>query len=344
MSDHHLEATAIEPISPEQLEPGDELLQSSLWASLKQRFGWTPHAFRVPVGASSYTLLTLARATPFGRLVYVPYGVPVGTGLAPVAQAIAAHADAPLVRFDLAWPRQATLAAASKSVVDVQPPHTVILELAGGPEQLLARMKSKTRYNVRLADRRGVTTQVWSATDVPADTLDGWYDLHRVTAQRHRISAHSRDYFRALFELAGSSDRGSGGAPAALYLIVAELAGELLAGVVVSVCGRQARYLYGASSDRHRDVMPNYALQWAAIRLAREAGCGTYDLYGIPSSADPSHPWHGLYRLKTGFGGTVVEYAGCWDVPTRPLRYRLMRGAERGRMWYYRQLRPLLAR
>ena len=62
MSDHHLEATAIEPISPEQLEPGDELLQSSLWASLKQRFGWTPHAFRVPVGASSYTLLTLARA------------------------------------------------------------------------------------------------------------------------------------------------------------------------------------------------------------------------------------------------------------------------------------------
>jgi lipid II:glycine glycyltransferase (peptidoglycan interpeptide bridge formation enzyme) len=340
----HPQETALEVIPLQHLEPGHELLQSFLWASLKQRFGWTPHAFRLPTAAGSSTLLTLARPTPFGRLAYVPYGLPTGTELGPLARAIARHARTPLVRFDLPWPRGSIQQPASKSVADVQPPRTVILDVAAPPEDLLARMKSKTRYNVRLAERHGVTTRVWPAAELPAALLDDWYEVHNATAQRHRITAHSRNYFRTLFQLARSDEVKERAQAPALYLLDAELEGERLAGMVVSVCGGQARYLYGASSDRHRNSMPNYALQWAAIRLAHECECATYDLYGIPKTADPDDPWHGLYRLKTGFGGSIVEYAGCWDVATGLLRYRMMRAAERSRQWYYHQLRPRLAR
>ena len=202
-------------------------------------------------------------------------------------------------------------------------------------------MKSKTRYNVRLATRKQVRVEVAAADAAHGAPLDGWYALYRDTALRHRITAHSHAYFQVLFELAAGSesDRSEG---AALFLISAHYQGELLGGIVLSTCGGGARYLYGASSPRHRKVMPNYALQWAAMQLARERGCHTYDLYGIPPAADPQHPWYGLYRLKTGFGGQVVHWCGCWDVPVRQLRYRLYRQAEALRQRYYRQLRPRL--
>ena len=112
---------------------------------------------------------------------------------------------------------------------------------------------------------------------------------------------------------------------------------------MVSVCGGMARYLYGASTLRHRSLMGNYALQWAAMRLARERGCRSYDLYGIAPSADGDHPWAGLYRFKTGFGGAVVHRCGCWDYAVRPISYRLFRRAEVLRRDYYARLRPRLA-
>ena len=170
-------------------------------------------------------------------------------------------------------------------------------------------MKSKTRYNIRLAQRRGVTVAVAGAAEAIGEPLAGWYRLYRSTAERHRITAHSAGYFATLFELAAAV------AAPELFLLSAHYRGELVGGIIVSVCGRMARYLYGASAPRQREAMANYALQWAALQLARARCCRVYDLYGIPPAADPEHPWFGLYRFKTGFGGDIVHRWGAGTTP-----------------------------
>ena len=195
----------------------------------------------------------------------------------------------------------------------------------GPGADLLAAMKPKTRYNVRLAERRGVVVR-----EAGAAGLYGWYRLHRDMARRQGITRHSLRYFRELFLTA---DTYPGRRPR-LLLLMAACEGEDVAGIVVSLFGRRARYLYGASSDRHRHAMPNYGLQWTAMRLAREAGCQTYDLFGIPRTADPALPMAGLYRMKTGFGGEIVHRAPAHDAVLNRPRHAAFRGAERARAWY----------
>ena len=354
-------------IALDELQPGDELLQSALWARFKERFGWRARALRWTAAGGGGTLLALIRSTPFGALAYVPGGLPLpgeGSGaalldrLAPLiaaprravpAGAAAGHGGPrpTLVRYDLAWPAPAgappPLSATGRlrrAPVDVQPTSTVIVDLAASEQRLLASMKTKTRYNIRLAQRRGVAVAVNPAAAALGAPLAEWYRLYRDTAVRHHITAHGERYFATLFALAAEAAEQEPD----LYLISASHDGEPVGGIVVSVCGRMARYLYGASTLRHRSLMGNYALQWAAMRLARDRGCLAYDLYGISPSAAADHPWAGLYRFKTGFGGTIVHRCGCWDSVVRPIPYLLLRRAELLRRDYYARLRPRLAR
>ena len=358
------------PIALDELQPGDELLQSALWGRFKARFGWVPLAVSWQAAGSGGTLLALARSTPLGALVYVPGAPPPPTGAAVggrLLEQLAGNITQPrwlfgnrrsvqrptlvrppvrgaaVVRYDLSWPvadgASPPLSATGRlqrAPVDVQPPSTVLVSLLADEERLLARMKAKTRYNIRLARRRGVEVAVTAAAAAVGPPLTDWYRLYRGTADRHRITAHSAGYFNTLFELAAEVT-----APR-LVLLSASYGGELVGGIIVSICGRMARYLYGASAPRHRELMANYALQWAAMQTARAHGCRTYDLYGIPPTADPDHPWAGLYRFKTGFGGEIVHRCGCWDVPMRPFAYRLLRRAELLRRGYYTRIRPRL--
>ena len=329
------------PIALDDLKPGDELMQSALWGRFKQRFGWCPEPVYWVAGGSGGTLLSLTRATPFGPLVYVP-GAPAappahgdaGRLLADLAPAItlqnwtfASGVRATVVRYDLPWPvtpGEPPTAAPDlrRAPVEAQPTSTVLVTLLGQEDRLLARMKSKTRENIRLAHHRGVGMTVSPAAAARGAALADWYRLYHATAARYRIAAHSERYFATLFDLAASVT-----APE-LFLLSARSQDELLGGIIVSVCGRMARFLYGASAPCGRELMANYALQWAAIRLARARRCLTYDLYGIPTSPDPSHPWAGLYRFKTGFGGEVVHRWGSWDCPMNPFIYPLLRRAE----------------
>ena len=338
------------PIELDDLQPGDELLQSALWGRFKERFDWRAQPLQWQAAGDGGTLLALTRSTPLGPLVYVPGGPPhpptapaAGRILEDLAPAIAVQAPRPtVVRYDLPWPVADGASPPSaarrlyRAPVDVQPTSTVLVRLQGDEDQLLARMKSKTRYNIRLARRRGVSVTVASAAQALGEPLAGWYRLYRSTADRHRITAHSGAYFTTLFELAAAVD-----APR-LFLLAAHYRDELVGGIVVSVCGRMARYLYGASAPRQREAMANYALQWEAMQLAQAQCCHSYDLYGIPPAADPEHPWFGLYRFKTGFGGDIVHRWGCWDYAMRPLPYRLLRHAELLRQHYYGRLRPRL--
>ena len=183
-------------------------------------------------------------------------------------------------------------------------------------------MRPKTRYNIRLAARKGVRVRVGGADD-----LARFAALMAETGSRDGFGVHPAAYYRRAFDVF---------APAGMAaLLLAEYEGAILAGLMAFAFSDTAYYLYGASSDRHRNLMPTYALQWEAMRWARARGCQQYDLWGIPDEVgrnpsaymedDPPGRqglW-GVWRFKRGFGGEVVRYVGAWDFVYRPMTYRL---------------------
>ena len=217
---------------------------------------------------------------------------------------------------------------------DVQPPDSVILDLNLPEEGILAAMKPKWRYNIRLAEKKGVEV-------CPGDgsALDVFYSLAETTAARDGIALHSKEYFRTLFEVASSS---SSEDKPELRLWLARHDGQDIASIITLYYRKQAVYLYGAASDEKRSLMPAYALQWAAIRAAKAFGCTSYDMYGIPPCEDPAHPMAGLYRFKTGFGGHIVHYAGSWDFVYLPVLYGIMHTAENLRLWWHKGVKKRL--
>jgi hypothetical protein len=205
---------------------------------------------------------------------------------------------------------------------DVQPPDTVIIDLAKPEAVLLGEMKPKWRYNIRLAERKGVEIHRADEGGLPV-----FYALFRETGRRDGIAIHGLEYYRTLFS--HCRDYSGGGQEVRLYIAAHE--GEPVAAIITLFRGPDAVYLYGASSDRKRNLMAPYLLQWRAMGDARAAGCLRYDLFGIPPSENPLHPMAGLYRFKTGFGGRIIHRPGSWDYACRPLAAGLFRIAEGSR-------------
>lgn len=217
-----------------------------------------------------------------------------------------------------------------KPVMDIQPPDTVIVDLRPGLDGILSAMKKKTRYNIRLFQKKGLAVTEGSIAELPE-----WYELYKETARRDKIAVHEFGYYKSLFDLAFTY---GAGAPVVKLLLVRH-EGRLVAGNVLLVHGKQGVYLYGASSNDHRPLMSTYGLQWHAIELCKSLGAETYDLFGVPPRDDPAHPMHGLYRFKVGFGGTLVHRQGSWDLPFKPLMYHLYFAAERVRFWYFKKFK-----
>lgn len=331
-------------------------MQSRFWARFKERFGWRPLEFELDGGRR---LSVLVRRLPAGySFAYVPHG-PESSGvgapadgayLASVARAVAPGLPGRclFLRFDPGWRSPAELerpryGAPLRKAADVQPPDTVILSLAGDEDELLAGMKPKWRYNIRLAAKRGVVV-----AEEGAASLDAFYELYQATSKRDGIALHPLSYYRALFEeaaRAGPEDAATAGEPSPeLKLWVARHEGEAIASIITLFYGDEAVYLYGASSDEKRSLMPAYALQWEAIRAAKAAGCSSYDFFGIPPDDDPSHPMHGLYRFKTGFGGRIVRYPGAWDYPLHGPAYGAFRLAEGARLFWHKKIKKTVVR
>ncbi|HJW84373.1 MAG TPA: peptidoglycan bridge formation glycyltransferase FemA/FemB family protein, partial [Anaerolineae bacterium] len=200
----------------------------------------------------------------------------------------------------------------------VQPRRTIVLDLARAEPDILAAMHEKTRYNIRLAGRKGVTVR--EAT--PADLL-AFNVLMQVTAARDGFDVHTPDYYRMAFDL--FVPRGQA------RLFVAETEGQIAAGLFAFSLGRRAWYFYGASDNLYRQRMPNHALQWHAMRWAKSIGCREYDLWGIPDADEAeleaqylnrSDGLWGVYRFKRGFGGQIVRLAGAFDRVYSRLAYR----------------------
>jgi len=308
------------------------LLQTSAWGNLKSRFGWS--AYRVAVQADNGLVaaaqILFRRLGPSMTLAYVPRG-PVAdandrdslTQLYDAIQATAREYGAFALKMELGWingvsgnfPETWNL----KPGTCIQPHTTIHLDLTRDPATILAQMKPKWRYNIRLAERKGVTVREGARNDLPR-----FYELLKLTSVRDEFPIHTLDYYRAAFELLTKPDYAR--------LFIAEYGGEMIAAIFVTAVGREAIYLYGASGNTHRERMPNHALHWHAIQWAKARGCTRYDLWGIGATAEanPStalhsaqDAGHGLYQFKQGFGGNVVKYAGASDIIFSPWKFFL---------------------
>jgi peptidoglycan pentaglycine glycine transferase (the first glycine) len=198
---------------------------------------------------------------------------------------------------------------------NIQPPRTLIVDIQGSEEDILARMKQKTRYNIRLAGKKGVTVRSW--TD-----LQAFHDMMLTTGGRDGFGVHSLEYYQRAYDLLQPGGK--------CEILVAEYEGKPLAALFVASHGNRAYYLYGASTDEERNRMPAYLLQWEAMKWAKAHGCEEYDLWGVPDEEKATLEanfekrqdglW-GVYRFKRGFGGQLKRAAQAMDRVYNPLLY-----------------------
>lgn len=351
----------------------ESFLQSYFWAKFKADTGWRAYHCRIDnrgreaANAKAFELFVLVKTLGLGySFAYIPHGPPESIGIAdPVlfldslSAAISASIGEKLLflRFDLDWESSGKNGAALLSALarragrlrkgeNVQVPDTVLLDLGAEENGILAGMKPKWRYNIKLAEKKGI-----AVAEEGQAGLEIFYDLYLQTARRDGIAIHPLSYYRKLFDavenenIRGRGEAGTKDRPGPdLELWVARHEGAALAAIITLRYRGRATYLYGASSGEKRNLMPTYALQWRAIQAAKGAGCRDYDFFGIPPDDDPRHPMAGLFLFKTGFGGAISRRAGCVDYPAAPLAYALFRTAERLRLFWFKKVKKALRR
>ena len=206
---------------------------------------------------------------------------------------------------------QTTLPLLLYPVPPIQPVRTILLDLAPDEATLLAHMKEKWRYNLRLAERKEVKVrEARTSEDVHA-----WYALMQTTSERDHFGIHTLDYYLHAWNTFVPRQQAR--------LFLAEYGGQVLAGIFVALFARQGIYLFGASGDEHRNLMPNYLLQWEAIRWAKQQGATQYDFGGIAATDNENDPLAGIHRFKRGWGGKVVRFVGCYEHIYRPVAMKL---------------------
>ncbi len=315
--------------------PKAHALQTWDWGQFKRDWGWQPVRLlferdQEPVAAVQMLQRRLGR-TPFA-VAYVPKGPALDyTDLSLLEQVLgrlemeARRRHCLFVKIDpdvwLGSGERATPGEESHPVVStlhsrgwsasaeqIQFKNTVVVDLSAGEDILLADMKSKTRYNVRLAERRGV-----EVTQAGADDLPAFFRLYQETSERDRFLIRPFAYYRDVWSRFLATGRAR--------LLLARVVQEPVAGLMLFLFAGTAWYMYGASSAEHRSVMPNYLLQWQAIRLAKELGCSRYDMWGAPNHFQESDPMWGVYRFKTGFGGQTKRGLGAYDFAPSAVAY-----------------------
>lgn len=216
----------------------------------------------------------------------------------------------------------------------IQFKNTVLIDLNPSEEELLARMKQKTRYNIRLAEKKGVVLRIGTPKD-----LGMLYQMYAETSVRDGFVIRDEGYYKIVwttFMANAQSPVSTNQSPitnpreASLWdqlpsaePLIAEVHNEPVAAIFVFYFAKRAYYVYGMSRDVHREKMPAYLLQWEAIKRARVRGCSIYDLWGAPDVFDEGDSMWGVYRFKEGLGGKVVRTLGAWDFAPNPFWYKL---------------------
>lgn len=326
--------------------PAAHILQTRQWANIKLHHGWSPlpQIWRDENGSVKAAAMVLERSLKVGgfsdvvRVMYVPRGPLLDWSdeywvkrvifelekLAQRRRAIFIKID-PEVVIGRGIPQteEAVEEGVGNNVVDwlrqckwrfsheqIQFRNTVWLDLSGVEEEWLARMKQKSRYNLRLAQRKGVSVRLGGAQDLPL-----LYRMYAETSLRDGFAIRNEAYYLTVWREFLDADMAE--------VLLAEVEGEVVAGLVLFFFAGRAWYLYGMSRNIHRDKMPNYPLQWEAMRRAKARGCQVYDLWGAPDEFNDQDRMWGVFRFKQGLGGEVIRTIGAWDYPARPLMYAL---------------------
>jgi peptidoglycan pentaglycine glycine transferase (the first glycine) len=326
-------------------QPNPHLLQTWEWAQVKAAYGWQPLPFAWDGGAAMVLKRRVLSRGFAARLciLYAPKGpafdvsneaawrallddmqslarrqgaillkidpdVAIGTG---VPGELGARETERGVRFQSALERRGWVFSSGQ----VQFRNTVLVDLSAPEDAMLARMKQKTRYNIRLAEKRGVTVRSGTLDDLPM-----LYRMYAETSVRDGFVIRNEGYYRTVWE-AFMRPPADPAQPCAQPLI-AEVEGAPVAAVFLFRFAGRAYYLHGMSREAHREKMPNYLLQWEAMKRAAAAGCTVYDLWGAPDEFKESDSLWGVYRFKEGMGGQVVRTIGAWDYPASPLWYK----------------------
>lgn len=205
-----------------------------------------------------------------------------------------------------------------KSPVDILPKNTFFLDLTLNEDDLLYKMRYNTRYNVRRASNQNISIKEYGI-----GYIREWYKLYLETALRHDMPLQSEEYFSNILKNQDNSKKGVN-----VKMLMADYKGELLASMFLALSNRRGTYLYGASSNGNKNIMASYALQWEAIKLAKELGCTEYDMFGSAPNLNRRHPLHGVHIYKKGFGGNLYHRMGCWDYPYLQEEYELIKMQE----------------
>jgi lipid II:glycine glycyltransferase (peptidoglycan interpeptide bridge formation enzyme) len=320
--------------------PEAHLLQTWEWGEVKKLYGWQPlpQTWTDDTGQVKCASLILRRTvSPLRlRVLYVPRGPLVDWSdaewrertLAEMELA-AQHQHAifikidPEVRLGTGVPGSENAQSCSTGVSlqnellqrgwlyspeQVQFRNTVMVDLTEPEEAWLARLKQKARYNLRLGEKRGVTIRVGTRQDLPM-----LYQMYAETSVRDGFLIRAQDYYDHLWKTFLEKDM--------VDPLIAEVDGQAVAGIMVYYFAGKAWYLQGMSTNLHREKMPNYLLQWTAMRRARARGCTCYDLWGAPENFSEADPLWGVFRFKESIGGQTIRTLGAWDFPAQPLLY-----------------------
>lgn len=298
--------------------PNAHLLQTGEWGELKSSFGWRP----VRIVNGSCGVQILFRKLPLGFTIgYIPK-VNVDPSLWSEIDSVCRQHRAIFLKLEPdQWEGFADTQSSitnyqfRRSPHNIQPPRTIVVDIQGPEEEILARMKQKTRYNIRLAEKKGVAVRAW-------DDIEAFHKMMLMTGERDRFGVHSKEYYQRAYDLLYPRQMGE--------LFLAEYEGKPLAALFVARNGNRAYYLYGASTDEERNRMPTYLLQWEAMKWAKVRGGEEYDLWGVPDEEEATleanfenrHDglW-GVYRFKRGFGGELRRAAQALDRVYNPLLY-----------------------
>ena len=298
------------------------LLQTPHWAEFKSHFGWESF---IAQSEDTYAQV-LYRSLPLGfSIAYIPKG-PIGSNWQSLWQTIDKESRKRKAIFlqvepDCSLPLDDELyhqvVPGFRRVEEtIQPRRTVVIPLDASEDDLLAAMKQKTRYNIRLAAKKGVTVS-------PTSDVKAFYEMMQTTGERDSFAVHSFEYYQKAYNLFVPSGNA--------VLLEARLDSTPLAYLMLFLHGKRAWYFYGASDNQHRNLMPTYLLQWEAMRWAKNHGATEYDLWGIPDADEEqleaqftnrSDGLWGVYRFKRGFGGQIVRSCPAFVKIYKPLLYK----------------------
>ena len=326
--------------------PSPSLLQTAAWAEVKEQYGWSsiPVEWKDANGKIEAMASVLKRQISLRgiklpvSMLYIPKGPIVDWSNERLVQQVltdlvelAKQEKAFLIKIEPEIPQFEITNAKEPETVQLNPVvspqymqsagwvfsdnqiqfrNSVFIDLKGSEDKLLADMKQKTRYNIRLAERKDILIRQGTKDDF--ETI---YQLYAETSIRDGFIIRSKDYYLTVWNTFFDQKQ--------LTPLIATYQDEPLAALMLFHFGKTAYYVYGMSTNKHRNRMPTYLLQWEAIKTAKELGCETYDLWGAPGNLTEEDPMWGVYRFKLGLGGKTIGTIGAWDHIVQPFVFTI---------------------